>query len=142
MVDFARAAWVVSGPRVMVPLVSRWSSSQIYGGVAMGIGYGILEDYHIAEGKPAQENFDEYLLLTSMDMPDITAAIVENPDADGPFGAKSIGEPSAEIAAPAVLNAIAHATGKRITSLPADLETVLLGHKLRRDTARGSAREK
>ncbi|MBN2543711.1 xanthine dehydrogenase family protein [bacterium] len=105
---------------------------QIFGGVAMGMGYGLLEDYGIQDGKPECENFDEYLLPTACDVPEMKAVIVENPDPLGPFGAKSIGEPATEIMAPAILNAICHATGKRIRELPANLEQVLLGHKLKK----------
>ena len=67
-----------------------------------------------------------------MDVPTIKAIIVENADAAGPFGAKSIGEPTNEIAAPAIVNAIYNATGKRVCEIPATLERVLLGHKLTR----------
>ncbi len=111
---------------------------QIYGGVAMGLGYGLLEEFEIENGIPKQLNFDEYSLPTSMDVPKIKAIVVENEDALGPFGAKSIGEPANELAAPAIINAIYNATGKRIYELPANLERVLLGHKLVRPKERGS----
>lgn len=113
--------------------------AQIYGGVAMGLGYGLLEDFEIEDGVPKQLNFDEYLVPTAMDVPPIRAILVENPDPAGPFGAKSIGEPANEIAAPAIVNAIANATGQRVRELPASLERVLLGHKLTRHGPRGSA---
>ena len=74
-------------------------------------------------------------------MPNIQVIIVENEDAAGPFGAKSIGEPATEIAAPAIANAIFNATGKRICEIPATLERVLLGHKLTRKGERASARK-
>jgi CO/xanthine dehydrogenase Mo-binding subunit len=112
---------------------------QMIGGVAMGLGYGLLEDFVLEEGIPAQLNFDEYLIPTSMDVPPVKTVIVENEDAAGPFGAKSVGEPANEIAAPAIVNAIFNATGKRITELPAQLERVHLGHALRRPGPRGSA---
>ena len=112
---------------------------QMIGGVAMGLGYGLMEEFVIEEGIPAQLNFDEYLIPTSMDVPPVKTIIVENEDAAGPFGAKSVGEPTNEIAAPAIVNAIYNATGKRITELPASLERVLLGHALRRSGPRGSA---
>lgn len=112
---------------------------QMYGGVAMGLGYGLLEDFDFEDAIPKQLNFDEYLIPTSMDVPPITPIIVENPDPAGPFGAKSIGEPANELAAPAIINAICNATGKRITEIPATLERVLLGHKLARTGERGSA---
>jgi CO/xanthine dehydrogenase Mo-binding subunit len=55
---------------------------------------------------------------------------VEKPFKDGPFGAKNIGEPGMIPTAPAILNAIYHATGRRVRNLPASLERVLLGHDL------------
>jgi CO/xanthine dehydrogenase Mo-binding subunit len=112
---------------------------QMIGGVAMGLGYGLLEEFVIEEGVPAQLNFDEYLIPTSMDVPPVQTVIVENEDPAGPFGAKSVGEPANEIAAPAIVNAIFNATGDRITELPACLERVRLGHALRRTGPRGSA---
>jgi CO/xanthine dehydrogenase Mo-binding subunit len=114
---------------------------QFYGGVAMGLGYGLLEEFDFEDSIPKQLNFDEYLIATSMDVPKINGIIVENEDETGPFGAKSIGEPSNELAAPAIANAIYNATGKRMTELPANLERVLLGHKLTRKGERGSAKK-
>jgi len=114
---------------------------QYYGGVAMGLGYGLLEEFDYEASVPKQLNFDEYLIPTAMDVPPIKAIIVENADAAGPFGAKSIGEPANELAAPAIVNALANATGKRIREIPATLERVLLGHKLTRKGERGSVRK-
>jgi len=111
---------------------------QIYGGVAMGLGYGLLEEFDFEDAVPKQVNFDEYLIPTSLDVPRIQGIIVENEDAAGPFGAKSIGEPANELAAPAIVNAIANATGRRLCEIPANLERVLLGHKLTRKGERGS----
>jgi CO/xanthine dehydrogenase Mo-binding subunit len=73
-----------------------------------------------------------------MDVPRIDVVIVENPDPAGPFGAKSIGEPANELAAPAITNAISNATGQVFSMIPATLERVLLGHGLRRQGPRGS----
>ncbi len=114
---------------------------QFYGGVAMGLGYGLLEEFDYEDAVPKQVNFDEYLIATSMDVPNIKAIIVENADAAGPFGAKSIGEPANELAAPALVNAIYNATGKRVLEIPATLERVLLGHKLTRKGERGSVKK-
>jgi CO/xanthine dehydrogenase Mo-binding subunit len=113
---------------------------QYYGGVAMGLGYGLMEEFDFEEGIPKQRNFDEYLIPTSKDVPAIIPIIVEHEDEAGPFGAKSIGEPANELAAPAIVNAIANATGKRVYELPANLERVLLGKKLGRTGDRGSVR--
>jgi len=103
---------------------------QIYGGVMMGLGYGIMEEVETANGYIKNTNFDEYLIPTVKDMPEIVPIIVENPDLNGPYGAKSIGEPTLELGAAAIANAVAHATGKRIRHLPLNLERVLLGHSL------------
>ncbi len=111
---------------------------QVYGGVTMGLGYGLLEEFHQHEGIPQQQNFDEYTLATALDAPNIHASFLEHADPLSPIGAKSLGEPATEICAPAVINAIFNATGHRIRELPASLERVLLGRQLRRTGARGS----
>lgn len=106
---------------------------QIYGGVMMGLGYGIMEELETKNGYIKNTNFDEYLIPTIKDMPEISPIIVENPDPHGPYGAKSIGEPTLELGAAAIANAVAQATGKRIRNLPLNLERVLLGHSLSKE---------
>ena len=113
---------------------------QVYGGVAMGLGYALLEEYPEDRGVPALGNFDEYLLPTASDVPPVEVAFIENPDDIGPHGAKTLGEPACEIAAPAIANAVANATGMRIRELPLTLERVLLGRSLSRKGERGSTR--
>lgn len=103
---------------------------QIYGGVAQGIGYAFLEHYNIQNGVVKSENLDEYLLPTIKDINKIDVIIVENPDIDGPFGAKSIGEPSLELGAAAISNAHSFATGKFTYEIPLTLEKVFLGKQL------------
>jgi len=105
---------------------------QIYGGVMMGLGYGIMEEIETEEGYIKNTNFDEYLIPTIKDMPEIVPVIVENPDPNGPYGAKSIGEPTLELTAAAIANAVTNATGKRIKNLPLNLERVLLGYSLQK----------
>jgi CO/xanthine dehydrogenase Mo-binding subunit len=94
---------------------------QIYGGVAMGIGFALMEEYH--PGKT--ESMKDYHIPVAADVPPIEAIIVEEPEPTGPFGAKGVGEPSLIPTAPAILNAIADALGVRIYDLPANLERVL-----------------
>ncbi len=105
---------------------------QVYGGVAQGIGYALLEEALYADGYLQSVNFDTYLIPTSMDVPEIKATFVQTYFSEGPYGAKNIAEPAMVPAAPAVLNAIAHAIGRRIRDLPADLEKVVLGEALRK----------
>jgi CO/xanthine dehydrogenase Mo-binding subunit len=113
---------------------------QVCGGAAMGLGYALLEEYGEETGLPVVENLDEYLLPTIADVPEVSVIFVENPDGLGPYGAKSLGEPACEIAAPAIANAVANATGRRIRELPLTLERVLLGRKLSRKEERGSVK--
>ncbi len=103
---------------------------QIYGGVTQGLGYALLERIDYDNGYLQTTNFDEYLLPTALDVPDIKTAFVESNFSVGPYGAKNIAEPAMVPTAPATLNAIAHATGRHIRDLPANLERLLLGHDL------------
>ena len=103
---------------------------QVYGGVAQGLGYALLEQVIFDGGYLQATNFDEYLIPTAMDVPEIQAFFIETDSPIGPFGAKNIAEPALVPTSPAVLNAVAHATGRRIRELPATLERVLLGHDL------------
>jgi len=91
---------------------------QIYGGLAMSAGYALHEEVKAPDGKITTLNLNTYRIPRSMDLPEMKAIIVENPDPVSPSGAKSIGEPANEILAPAIANAIFHATGRRHLSLP------------------------
>lgn len=105
---------------------------QVYGGIAQGIGYALTEraDYHC--GYLQSLNFDEYSIPTSKDLPEIQIVFLETNDTIGPYGAKNIAEPAMVATAPAILNAISQALGKRIYDLPANLERVVLGHDLQK----------
>jgi len=105
---------------------------QIYGGVVQGMGYAVLEDFNMQKGFVKSENFDSYLLPTIKDIGDIDPIIIENPDKYGPFGAKSVGEPTNEIIAASIANALYFATGKRSYNLPLTMEQVLLGYNLKK----------
>jgi len=94
---------------------------QIYGGLAMSTGYALHEEVKAPDGKIATLNLNTYRIPRSMDLPEMKAIIVENPDPVSPSGAKSIGEPANEILAPAIANAIFNATGQRHFSLPIKL---------------------
>ncbi|HIC90099.1 MAG TPA: xanthine dehydrogenase [Anaerolineae bacterium] len=117
------------GGKILFPV---GAYGQMYGGVAQGIGYGLVEKADFDRGYIQNVNYDEYLIPTSLDVPDIQATFVETNFALGPFGAKNLAEPVMIPTAPAILNAIAQATGRRLRHLPATLERVLLGHDLQK----------
>ncbi len=103
---------------------------QIEGGVVMGVGYALTEEVKQEKGYIQTENLGEYMVPTSLDIPDIETHIVEVPISSGPYGAKGVGEPALIPTTPAILNAIANALGVRVTDLPANLENL---HRLIRN---------
>jgi len=107
------------------------AEGQIYGGVTQGAGYGILEEVTTENGLIRELNFDQYLILTTKDIGEIKPIFVEGKEIYGPWGAKSLGEPTLELTAAAISNAVSNALGKRFFNLPLNLEEVLLGKKLR-----------
>jgi CO/xanthine dehydrogenase Mo-binding subunit len=98
---------------------------QIQGGISMGVGFALQEEILFRDGVQINPNLTNYIMPTSLDMPDIEVELVDNYDPTGPFGAKGAGEPTAVPTAAAILNAIHNAVGVRITSLPATAEKVL-----------------
>ncbi len=99
---------------------------QVQGGVGMGIGYALQEEILFdARGRQINPNLTNYIMPTSLDMPDIEVEIVEPWDPTGPFGAKGVGEPTCVPTAAAILNAIHDAVGVRLTELPATPERVM-----------------
>lgn len=91
---------------------------QFYGGMAMATGYALYEDCPCENGSPKPTNLHNYRLVRSTEMPEMTAIIVENPDPTSPSRAKGVGEPTNELMAPAIANAVYHATGQRFNKLP------------------------
>ena len=94
---------------------------QIEGGIAQGIGMALMEEY--VPGRT--ENLHDYLIPTIGDVPPIETILVEVPDPEGPFGAKGLGEHVLIPTAPSILNAIRHATGVLVTTIPATPSRVL-----------------
>ena len=114
---------------------------QVYGGVTQGAGYGLWEEISTKDGFIRELNFDQFLIPTSKDIGEIIPIFIEGEDQYGPWGAKSLGEPTLELTAAAVANAVRNAVGERYFNLPLNLEEVMLKRKLRpSDLNRGSAR--
>lgn len=97
------------------------AEAQVHGGMSMGLGYGLSEQLLFDKNaRPLNDNLLDYKLPTSMDTPDLDVEFVELEDPTGPFGNKSLGEPPAIPVAPAIRNAVLHATGVAVDSLPLD----------------------
>ncbi len=88
---------------------------QIEGGVAQGLGMALMEEFFPGKG----ENLHDYLIPSAGDIPAVESILIEDPSSIGPFGAKGIGEQAVIPTAPAILNAIHHATGVRMRRIPA-----------------------
>lgn len=115
------------------------AQGQVYGGVTQGTGYGLWEEIYVKDGHIKELNFDQYLIPTSKDIGEIYPVFVEGKDNYGPWGGKSLGEPTLELSAAAIANAIRNAVGQRFNKLPINLEEILLQKKLRpEEFTRGS----
>ncbi len=91
---------------------------QIVGGTAQGMGYALLENAIYERGVMANASFTNYVIPTTLDLPDVRVEIVEEPYSLGPFGAKGVGELPMDVPAPAVAAALHHATGLFLPELP------------------------
>lgn len=79
---------------------------QIEGGIAQGLGLAVMEEIIQVDGVIRNGNFTDYLLPTFLDMPEVVATLIEEPDPHAPLGAKGVGEPPCISSTPAIVNAI------------------------------------
>jgi CO/xanthine dehydrogenase Mo-binding subunit len=104
--------------------------SQIHGGIAQGLGFAVMEDLIIQDGVVRNPNLMDYLIPTSMDVPEIEKPIlIEKAYKWGPFGAKGVGEPPLIAMPSSIANAVYDAIGIRIRDLPITPERVLMAIK-------------
>lgn len=97
----------------------RLAEAQVHGGMSMGLGYALSEEMLFDDAcKPLNANLLDYKIPTAMDTPKLESLFVEVDDPTGPYGNKALGEPPAIPVAPAIRNALLHATGVSVHSLP------------------------
>jgi CO/xanthine dehydrogenase Mo-binding subunit len=108
--------------RVIHPVLA---AGQIEGGVAQGIGWALYENVVWERGRMVNAQMTNYIIPTAADVPPIRVAFAERPYAGGPGGAKGIGELPMDGPAPAIVNAIAHATGVRVRRVPVTPEVLM-----------------
>ncbi|MBA4383929.1 MAG: hypothetical protein C0410_04280 [Anaerolinea sp.] len=95
------------------------AEGQIEGGVVMGLGYALYEEMNLKSNNQWINSFTEYLLPTSLDVPaNLEIQILENPEFDGPYGARGLAEICTVPTAPAIANAVCNAIGVRVKDLP------------------------
>jgi xanthine dehydrogenase YagR molybdenum-binding subunit len=124
LVRVRRFVAAVDGGRILNP---KTAASQIIGGTAGGIGMALLEQTMSdpGTGRIANATFGDYLVAVNADVPDIDVIFAGDPDPINPIGVKGIGEVAIVGVAPAIANAVFHATGQRIRSLPITAEQLL-----------------
>jgi xanthine dehydrogenase molybdenum-binding subunit len=97
---------------------------QVEGGVMMGLGNCLTEEFIVENGYVVTDHLARYRIPGIMLTPEITSIIVEHPVEAGPYGAKGVGEISSIPTTPAITNAIYNAVGVRIDKLPVDQELI------------------
>jgi putative selenate reductase molybdopterin-binding subunit len=117
-----RLVMVVDSGRIVNPVTA---SGQIEGGMIQALGYALTEEMRYdTEGRPIERDFTDYHILAANEMPAMEVAFVETFEPSHPFGVKAVAEIPMDGVAPAVLNAIADATGVWLKEIPATPERV------------------
>jgi CO/xanthine dehydrogenase Mo-binding subunit len=109
--------------RVLNPVLA---TGQIEGGIAQAIGYALYEKVQWERGRMANGQMTNYIIPTSQDIPPIRVFFEEIPFMYGAYGAKGIGELPMDGPAPAIVNAVSHATGEDFTAIPLLPEDICL----------------
>ena len=102
----------------------RLAVGQIQGGTAQGLGWALLEEVVMRDGRMANNSLTNYIVPTTLDTPEMEIVLLERPYRHGPFGAKGVGEMPIDGPAPAVINALRHA-GFDLREIPATPERVM-----------------
>jgi len=100
------------------------ATGQIAGGVLMGLGLALMEEYPYVDGVPTRRTWDDYLVPTMIDAPPIDVAFLEYPEPRIPYGMRGIAELPHVQGPPAVMAALRAATGLPLPSIPATPERV------------------
>ncbi|MBL6966671.1 MAG: molybdopterin-dependent oxidoreductase [Anaerolineales bacterium] len=100
---------------------------QIEGGVVMGVGHALTENFIVEQGIPFTDYLARYRMPNITQTPEIISFVVEHLTTDGPYGAKGVGEIVSIPTIPAITNAIYNAVGVRIDRLPVDQEEIVKG---------------
>jgi CO/xanthine dehydrogenase Mo-binding subunit len=124
LVRVKRVVSVIDGGRI---LNEKTAASQIIGGTVGGIGMALFEETitEAGSGRIANATFGDYLVAVNADVPELDVVFVGEPDRGTSIGTKGVGEVGLVGVAAAVANAVYHATGKRVRSLPITVDDLL-----------------
>ena len=107
------------------PIDEQIVQGQIEGGFMQGLGYASMEKLTVRQGKLLQDTLSTYMIPSSHDFPKLKIKLIDNPNPDGPYGAKGLGELPLVGVAPAYANAVSMAIGKPVNELPVTPELIM-----------------
>jgi CO/xanthine dehydrogenase Mo-binding subunit len=113
-----RLVWIGTAQDVGKALNPQAVHGQIEGGTAQGIGLALMEEIQTRGGLITNASFTDYLIPTTLDVPPVVVELVEDPEPEGPYGLKGVGEPPTVVSTAAVLSALRAATGRELARVP------------------------
>jgi CO/xanthine dehydrogenase Mo-binding subunit len=113
-----RVVWIGTAQDVGKAMNPQAVFGQIEGGTAQGLGLALMEELLTRDGVITNASFTDYLIPTALDMPPVSAELVEEPEPDAPYGAKGVGEPPTVVSTAAIVAALRDATGRELSRVP------------------------
>jgi CO/xanthine dehydrogenase Mo-binding subunit len=113
-----RVVWIGTAQDVGRALNPQAVHGQIEGGTAQGLGLALMEEIQTHNGAITNASFTDYLIPTTLDMPPVDAALVEDPHPDSPYGVKGVGEPPTVVSTAAIVSALRDAIGRELPRVP------------------------
>jgi CO/xanthine dehydrogenase Mo-binding subunit len=121
-----RVVWIGTAQDVGKALNPQAVFGQIEGGTAQGLGLALMEEIQTKDGLITNASFTDYLIPTALDMPPVTAELVEDPEPDAPYGVKGVGEPPTVVSTAAIVAALRDATGRELRRVPVRPDDIAL----------------
>jgi CO/xanthine dehydrogenase Mo-binding subunit len=113
-----RMVWIGTAQDVGKALNPQAVEGQIEGGTAQGLGLALMEEIQTRDGLITNASFTDYLIPTTLDVPPIESVLVEEPEPDGPYGVKGVGEPPTVVSTAAIVAALRDATDRELNRVP------------------------
>jgi CO/xanthine dehydrogenase Mo-binding subunit len=120
-----RVVWIGTAQDVGRAVNPQAVEGQIEGGTAQGLGLALMEEIQTRDGLITNASFTDYLIPTTLDMPPVESALIEDPEPDAPYGVKGVGEPPTVVSTAAILSALRAATGRELTRVPVRFDDIV-----------------
>jgi CO/xanthine dehydrogenase Mo-binding subunit len=121
-----RVVWIGTAQDVGKALNPQAVHGQIEGGTAQGLGLALMEEIQTKDGLITNASFTDYLIPTALDMPQVEAVLVEEPEPDAPYGVKGVGEPPTVVSTAAIVAALRDATRRDLVRVPVRPDDICL----------------